>query len=245
MKTRGLDHEIVKAIDGSALTDDEIETLCDTEAVARYPEWLSRGMIGAALSHRKVYARIMESEERAALVLEDDAILPRDIREILDSLDGCVRDGEVVLLHYSSRQSLRLSNQNSQELANGSKLMYPMNLKGLASAVCYVITRNTARSLHRGVLPIASSPDSWIDFVERGCLQMVRCVFPGRVGHLGVKSTISATTQGPIRRFLTGYIDDHKLPILNDLLKSRRQSNVASRSKVRVTDEASPLASRR
>jgi glycosyl transferase family 25 len=63
------------AIDGSKLTEQEIARLCDqTLAVRRIGRRMTAGEIGCALSHRAIYARIVERGLDRALILEDDAI---------------------------------------------------------------------------------------------------------------------------------------------------------------------------
>src|SRR3954471_10994699 len=105
----GLEYEIVKAVDGSQLSSHDFDQLCDMETVRKFPEWLSPGMIGASLSHRSVYSKIIENNDRAALVVEDDAVLPNSLAEILDGISSVIMPNEIILLYYSSFEPLQLS----------------------------------------------------------------------------------------------------------------------------------------
>src|SRR5947209_4640748 len=78
-----LDYEFVDGVSGRGLTPTERAELVDEAAVARYPRWLTPGQIGCALSHLRTYERILDSgtQDAAALILEDDVILPSNISE--------------------------------------------------------------------------------------------------------------------------------------------------------------------
>lgn len=69
-----LDVEIVEAVYGKMLTDQEREDLFDSK---KYSQYYGRnvlpGEIGCTLSHRKCYKRLLESDWKYALILEDDA----------------------------------------------------------------------------------------------------------------------------------------------------------------------------
>ena len=54
MKSLGLRYEFFEAIKGCSLTDDELSEKVDMTEVTKYPTWLTRNMLGAALSHMGV-----------------------------------------------------------------------------------------------------------------------------------------------------------------------------------------------
>jgi glycosyl transferase family 25 len=237
----GLEYEIVKAVDGSQLSSQDFDKLCDMETVRKFPQWLSPGMIGASLSHRLVYSRIIENNDRAALVIEDDAILPDSLAEIVAGISSVIMPNEVILLYYSSFEPLQLSTVNAARVAEKHTIMYPMFLKGVVGAVCYVITNQAAKNMVDGVMPIAAAPDSWIDFTAKGMFDSIRCVYPMDVGHLGVKSVINATAQGKARRWLTEFVERNKIPIFYEFLIRIRKNQVLPRTSFTTTDLQSPL----
>lgn len=69
-----LDVEIVKAVYGKELTNQERENLFDSK---KYSQYYGRsvlpGEIGCTLSHRKCYEYLLNAEKSFALILEDDA----------------------------------------------------------------------------------------------------------------------------------------------------------------------------
>lgn len=68
-----LDRELVEAVDGRLLSEEELNARFDRKrfekCYARYP---FPGEIGCTLSHLECYRRFLESDETVALILEDD-----------------------------------------------------------------------------------------------------------------------------------------------------------------------------
>ena len=79
----GLDYKIMDAIDGRKLTMEDIKANCDMEHVNKLRWWLTNGAIGCALSHFACYEAIVNSHDSCGFIVEDDAVLPLDINQIL------------------------------------------------------------------------------------------------------------------------------------------------------------------
>ncbi|WP_317055953.1 glycosyltransferase family 25 protein [Roseovarius rhodophyticola] len=70
----GFDGEIWPAVDGSALSDTDLEGALGVERFEpSYPFTLKTGEIGCFLSHRQIWAEMQTRDEDAALIIEDDA----------------------------------------------------------------------------------------------------------------------------------------------------------------------------
>lgn len=73
VKTCPMSAEIVHAVDGSAMSDDEVSRIyVKNQLQPTYPFALRGGEIGCFLSHRKCWRRMIDEELDAALILEDD-----------------------------------------------------------------------------------------------------------------------------------------------------------------------------
>lgn len=99
-----LDIELIKAVYGKGLTDEEKEKLFDSEKYVRYyGRFVLPGEIGCNLSHRKCYERLLESEQEFVLILEDDAQFVEAALsyELIDSIADFMNtsDPTVLLLH--------------------------------------------------------------------------------------------------------------------------------------------------
>ncbi len=128
-----LRHEFIEAVDGRALTPSERAELVDETAVARYPGWLTPGALGCALSHRRAYERILDSEDDGvALVLEDDAILPTTITTKIAEVVPHMYGSEIVLLYFRNFGVCDFSACDAVELEAGAKLAYPLDVDAAA-----------------------------------------------------------------------------------------------------------------
>ncbi|MFK5997771.1 MAG: glycosyltransferase family 25 protein [Rhodobacterales bacterium] len=75
------DVEIVDAVDGALLSDNEIKT-CYTDAPflePTYPFGLNAGEIGCFLSHRRAWQKIVDQDLAAGLVFEDDVYVEPEV----------------------------------------------------------------------------------------------------------------------------------------------------------------------
>lgn len=71
-----LDVEFIEAVNGKAMTMEELEKSFDqNEAFRIYGRVLRAGEVGCALSHLKCARALLDSEESVAIVLEDDLVL--------------------------------------------------------------------------------------------------------------------------------------------------------------------------
>ena len=73
LRKYNLDYEFIEAVDGRLLSENELENICDYNNFKKHPSWGTRGkgIIGCALSHQKVYKKIVEKKLSKALILED------------------------------------------------------------------------------------------------------------------------------------------------------------------------------
>ena len=81
--------EFVEAVDGRIMSSQERENKYDTEKFRlRYTKEVRPGEIGCTLSHQMCYEKLMHSEEKYALILEDDIV----VRPNVDSVFPCIEE---------------------------------------------------------------------------------------------------------------------------------------------------------
>jgi glycosyl transferase family 25 len=148
------------------------------EAVKARPYKLTKGALGCALSHLKAYQKMLADNVDVALILEDDAILPKEINKLLTFIENNIRDKEAILLHYFNLfpEKQLLSHHEEIPLDNNYSLMYPVNFP--LSGTAYVIKKETAFALSEIKLPIIAEADDWRHFYENGAVESLRCVYP-------------------------------------------------------------------
>src|SRR5579864_6780372 len=84
----GIDFSFFEGTDGRALTSHDRERYARATRLRKYGVDLTPGEIGAYLSHYGVIAQAFETGTPRVLVLEDDAIVPEGLADILRFLES-------------------------------------------------------------------------------------------------------------------------------------------------------------
>jgi glycosyl transferase family 25 len=222
LQARNISYELFDAVDGTLLTEDEMEKLCDMDVVKRNHTWLTKGMIGACLSHYNIYKKIIEQKIPYACVIEDDVAIDADFSAVLDKVEPLINDKQFILMHYTSWQNMELLPIQKSLYKNYG--LYEMgNLEGLNSAACYVLNNETAHKLFSLVLPIRMGPDSWTEFARGGAIPKIYAVYPKPAIIVYAKSTIDYIETKSFAWYLSNFVNDYKIFPLYQLLKYRRK----------------------
>ena len=218
----GLDFEIVEAINGYNLTIKEKEELCDIDIIGKNTKWLSDGIIGCSLSHRKALLRMLELDLPYVLILEDDVILPNNFKETLIHLEKIIQADEVITLFSGAHQKSALSTVNSINTPYGG-LYFPMDINKTLSTAAYIIGKDAAKKLSDAVLLVRASPDSWgIDY-SLNAFSSYRVLFPFIVGNKAFKSTVAYIHPKSFMGRITHFINKYRIPGLYHILQARRE----------------------
>lgn len=146
---RNIDFEIVEAVYGKELTQEQLHELVDVEqAKKNIGREMSLNEIGCALSHQKIYKKIVDENLDGAFILEDDIILKADFKIILDlieknkaSLPQCVWLSLDESSIYSRKKMLKLNNEHAVyrgRIVGGTQAYYLDN-----SAAKKLLEKNT------------------------------------------------------------------------------------------------------
>jgi glycosyl transferase family 25 len=218
----GLEYEIVSAVDGQAL-DLSDPAVIDPSFVNRIV--FPAGSAGAALSHLRAYRQIIDDGLDAALVIEDDVMLPAGMVGLADAVAGQLSGAEVALLSVDSPEPCRMSREGSVSLPGQRLLALPIDVCQPRSGGAYVITREACERMVKCLLPIRVQADMWWSFYREGLLDRVRCVVPPAVEkNPKFTSTIgSYSLRDGARARLLGPIMRAEIPVLHQALAYRRQ----------------------
>ena len=231
-----LDYEIFDAIDGQKLTKEDIAKYCSTEIIHQYPSKdYNEGVIGCALSHYSIYKKIVEMKLKCAFVIEDDIVLPVNIKDILDELEQNIKKNEIILLYYfgTGSKPFRISVIGEQILKTG-RLLYPIGFPYSASA--YVIDSEAALNLSKQYLPIRSAADCWQKFYDRGMFNSLRVLYPSTLRNAPFQSSIGHVSK---KDFLNRY---RNIFLIRSILKIKRKNRITNaRSKIVLVSEESPI----
>lgn len=243
-----LTYEFVDAIDARTLSSAEWAELVDKETLKRRPPWLPPGAVGCALSHLRTYEKILASSHDVVLVLEDDVVLPPMLGDLIASVVPHMWGAEVVLLYFQSFRDkgiCEFSLRDATVCGDGKhKILYPMDLRPLATTSGYLITREAASRLAQVILPVRVAADGWAEFYEYGALAAVRCVLPRvlSVRH-GFRSTLDhAGPPRSVRARTAEFVARDRIFPFYQLLQLRRTFVRRRTSRVAHATERSPIA---
>lgn len=155
----GLSYELVKAINGKDLSEDELN-----KSVKNHQKnYLTKGEIGCALSHIFIYKKMVSENIPLALICEDDINLHKDTGLILEGLEKIANPGkkQAFLFFNSERKYANRRFDISQE--------YFFNeCHGPRSTHGYVITIAAAKAMLSINYPLTMSADDWMHFYYLG-----------------------------------------------------------------------------
>lgn len=236
-----LNFEIVDAVDGSTFSQENLIEFCDMDAVSMNRHWLSNGAIACSLSHLKVYERFLKSDDRSCFIVEDDVILPLNIKNILADIANEVLEDEVILLYYTSFYKCLFSIRNAVKV-DSAQLLYPMDVTHPITAAAYVVGKQAARQLANSILPVKVSADCWSHFYDQKCFKSFRVLYPSPIRVKNFKSTIDYLEKNSWLGKLSNTIQEKKIPIFFQIMRLIRKIRVLlMSSRFYLVDETSPI----
>jgi GR25 family glycosyltransferase involved in LPS biosynthesis len=142
LKALPIASSIVDAVDGRAIGDSERNAVYRRHLHdPRYPFELVPGELGAFLSHRKAWRRIVDDEISSALIIEDDTELLPQFATFASGIESLVKDGDYLRFPKARRESPVLG---IGTLA-GHRIFVP-RLVGLGASA-QIVTHGAARRL--------------------------------------------------------------------------------------------------
>lgn len=162
-KRQNLTAQFIDAVNGALLTDQQL-----AEQVYRHElNHLTRGEIGCALSHQKIYREIIEKRLSHALILEDDALFAGNINDFMSDFSHHIAKNKkaVYLLH------------KTQTIFNNKKLIIndKYTFFEAYNAKCthgYIITNKAAKTLLKINTPLIREADHWLSFYQLSWLKV-------------------------------------------------------------------------
>jgi glycosyl transferase family 25 len=219
-----LDYELIDAVDYVSLTPEDFAVLSDQEAVSKNP-FLTPGVIASSLSQVKIFKKMVAEDVKIGLVLEDDAVLPKNIKTILALIEGEIRENEIISLsyfnHHKAKKSTDLSKHQRKKIGNNLELVYPVDIHDIASAMAYVITKGAAEKMIEVSMPISDSTDHWGVHYDKGGFTSFRCVYPPQVKAAVLRSSIDYVYGKTLLSKFAGWVRKNKIPVLMTYLNRR------------------------
>jgi len=148
----GIDFEVFDAVDGAQLTEEDMALYSSTRSRKEGGRELGLGEIGCALSHLRLYQKLLQSHDDEFLILEDDAEFGIAGVEIVRRRDRFVTDWEHVNFCTDAR-----TKPFGERVWDIYRLAH---FSGMANGtVAYLINRAGAQKLLSHGLPVAYAAD--------------------------------------------------------------------------------------
>lgn len=161
---------LVPAIEGARLSSQEVEERFDTElAFKRYGRYLNRGEIGCTLSHYECYKKLMSSDSRFALIVEDDITILRSLKE-LEAITTFV-DTEIPVILFLSGDFWYTS---KKKLVSGN---YITNVYDAVGSYAYLINKSAASLILERNTKASCAADNWSLYRSQGVQLKAICPY--------------------------------------------------------------------
>lgn len=243
LDAQGIDFEFIEAVDGATLTEEYLRTALNAEEVAKRPYLMRKGAYGCALSHHSIYSKIVAENIPYALVLEDDVIIEKGFKNAVKAASSKLLANDVVLLFAQNNfMPIVFSDQDTEKLSDGHKVVYPMEPWALGSAAGYIITNEAAKGLAQYVFPVREPADAWIAFYRDKAIGNIRCVAPFLVKPAGFDSSIDYVSSQSLVGKISSFVKKYKIFPFKQLLDYRRQRMLINSSAYSFASERSPVA---
>lgn len=235
----GLPYQIFDATEGKALSQEFINTNCDTAMMAKHPDWLTLGMVGASLSHFYLYQHMVKNNIDMAFILEDDMELDAEVAQALRYVEQnqhLFNKKEPLLFYYASHQPLKFSTYQAIKMNGKLQALYPDELGLVGSSAAYIIFKEAAEELTKVILPIRVAPDSWAAFNDFGGLSALRCVYPPITKPSPFESQMGYTDKsfmGKIKQIL----NPNNIYPFSAILQARRRKIAEKMANYTLTEE--------
>ncbi|HOV55284.1 MAG TPA: glycosyltransferase family 25 protein, partial [Bacteroidales bacterium] len=245
LRTLNIDYKTIDAIDKKEISDDDIRNYYKLDDLNEIFSTINIGNTANKMSREIAYNEFLRTNEKSALFLEDDVILPKNISEILGKLEQKIRDDEVILLDYRTANSsykIGISTVNSEKI-NNKILAYPLQLDGLVGGAAYILSRRVAENfinlkLYQNLFTL----DNWDYYYNNNAFAQLRVLYP-----VVIKLKPFASSIGYVPTYGWGYkiknlIEKNKIPFFYNLMMMKRKlfHNTVF-NQFYLTDKKSPL----
>jgi len=176
----GLSAEFIEAVDGRFMSDDERKRVTADVNYAFLP-----GEIGCALSHQKIYNRIVDENIAQALILEDDVLIENILPELLKGIKLSNSTPEIILLS-------RVNKFRKKAVRSLTTIYKIHKTEQATTAHAYIINNKAASSFLNNLYPVWMTSDKWSLFEDLSMAKIYSVIpYPVRLSEEAETSTIN------------------------------------------------------
>lgn len=166
----GLEFEFFDAVDGGRLSEDELNKVYDeAAALADYGKVLRLGEVGCALSHYRLYEKIINENMDRMIILEDDAAIDDDFLGVLANRHKYPKDAELIYYYHGKAKSFPW---NRKKIYGDYKMVRyrvpsKKSKRSITNTGAYEVTQAGARKILACAYPIRNPVDIQIGYLQR------------------------------------------------------------------------------
>jgi glycosyl transferase, family 25 len=232
----GVDYDLVQAVDGRELDMADPAILDAIAPSFLNADWWRPAHAACAMSHLKVYHRVIAEGLEAALILEDDVQLPADIYVLAANTAKGLSGAEIALFNFESPDPIEFVRDRGLALPSGRRLVAPVDAGQPVSGAAYLITSEACQRIMEAQTPIRAKADNWAYFYRQGVLDMVRCVLPMPVvKDPRFESTIGYNTDTSLKTRALGLMSHSTY--LREAVSRRRQRIWRKYTRIEMVDD--------
>lgn len=183
LQSLNLPFEYIDAVNGLEMTPEDVRQVCHDSYFQKYldVEWITEGVVAAAMSHKVIYQRIIDNNLDYALILEDDVLLSEEFPSVLDALKNFLREDRAITLFCQTSvpdKNIYFDKESAIPVIDKFKLYKPLSLTKVGSGAAYIISRKIAEKYLEIQTPLRFCPDWWENFLDEGCYGDFRFLYP-------------------------------------------------------------------
>jgi glycosyl transferase, family 25 len=236
LQKTGMPYKFVDGVDGQELDFTDPKVIDDPAVLDA--DWFRPGLVGAAFGHLRACEQILADDLDWALVLEDDARLPKDLVSLTETVAVYMDGAEIAVLCALSPGLGKLSRHGLIRLPSSRQLAFPINVNELGGGAAYIITREACKRMVAYIGPYRAHPDDWGYWFNEGALDRVRCVMPSPVRQdPAFVSAILYHDQGGLKARILGMAEKYNINFLNQIIVYRRARIMRNQAKFELADE--------
>ncbi|WP_449543336.1 glycosyltransferase family 25 protein [Enterobacter ludwigii] len=176
----GLSAQFIEAVDGRLMSEEERKGVTANVNYAFLP-----GEIGCALSHQKIYKKMIDEKIGEALILEDDVVLNDDFKNVLEHITVPEVRPSVILLSRTNK----FFQKKIKNISTGYSLHKTLHA---TTSHSYIINNKAACSLLKGLNPVWIVADKWGLFEDMSLVEVYSVVpHPVHLSEEAQNSTIN------------------------------------------------------
>lgn len=171
MMQLGLDFEFFVGVDGSSLTQTELAQVDQKYCHTNFNHEMNPSEVGCAMSHIRIYEKMVADNIAHALILEDDAYVLSCVPDILSSVMRRPNFDMLYLFHGKAKRW-----PFSHRLPHNYRLVRYMSpskksKRCIIGAVAYMLSLNGAKKLLNQAYPIRMPADYLTGLIQKNHLK--------------------------------------------------------------------------